>query len=189
VNDERKLRLYACACYRLSFPQLQYVMDRRAVDLAERLADGISSEGELTEVSRKCGATASLLIRQPPLHAARLAVGGLPVRTSSAPGPQEFLPNAVRCDILRCIFGNPFRPVEFDPSWCSETAVALATGIYFDRAFDRLPILADALEEAGCDHPDVLTHCRQPGTHARGCWVVDGVLGKEQSAAVAATIS
>ncbi len=80
--------------------------------------------------------------------------------------------------LLRCIVGNPFAPVAFDPAWRSETAVALATGIYADRAFDRLPILADALEEAGCDHPDVLAHCRGPGPHARGCWVVDGVLDK-----------
>lgn len=79
--------------------------------------------------------------------------------------------------LLRCIVGNPFRPVTFADSWRSETAVALATGIYTERAFDRLPILADALEEAGCDHPDVLAHCRNPGIHARGCWVVDGVLG------------
>lgn len=82
------------------------------------------------------------------------------------------------CELVRCIFGNPFRPVAFVPSWRIETAVALATGIYEDRAFDRLPILADALEEAGCDNADVLTHCRGPGPHARGCWVVDGVLGK-----------
>jgi hypothetical protein len=81
--------------------------------------------------------------------------------------------------LLRCIVGNPFRPVAFDPRWRSETAVALATGIYAERAFDRLPILADALEEAGCDHPDVLAHCRDPHQpHARGCWVVDLVLGK-----------
>ncbi len=80
---------------------------------------------------------------------------------------------------LACVFGDPFRPVGFDPSWRSETAVALAKGIYDDRAFDRLPILADALEEAGCDAADVLNHCRGPGPHARGCWVVDGVLGKE----------
>lgn len=77
------------------------------------------------------------------------------------------------------IFGNPFRPVTFDPLWRSETATALAAGIYEERAFDRLPILADALEEAGCDHPDVLNHLRGSGPHARGCWVVDGVLGKE----------
>ncbi|MCU0705490.1 MAG: hypothetical protein MUF18_16070 [Fimbriiglobus sp.] len=84
----------------------------------------------------------------------------------------------LQCDLLRCIFGNPFRPVSFDPAWITETAVALAAGIYADRALDRLPILADALEDAGCDHPDVLSHCRGPGAHARGCWVVDGVLGR-----------
>jgi hypothetical protein len=80
--------------------------------------------------------------------------------------------------LLRCIVGNPFRPVVFDPAWRTETAVALASAIYAERAFDRLPILADALEEAGCDNTDVLAHCRGPGPHARGCWVVDGVLGK-----------
>jgi len=81
-------------------------------------------------------------------------------------------------EYLRCIVGNPFRPVTFADSWRSETTVSLATGIYAERAFDRLPILADALEEAGCDNVDVLNHCRGPGPHARGCWVVDGVLGK-----------
>jgi hypothetical protein len=80
--------------------------------------------------------------------------------------------------LLRCVVGNPFQPMTFEPSWRSETAVALASAIYAEHAFDRLPILADALEEAGCDHADVLTHCRGPGPHARGCWVVDGVLGK-----------
>jgi hypothetical protein len=54
----------------------------------------------------------------------------------------------------------------------------MAEGIYGERAFDRLPILADALEEAGCDNPDVLTHCRQPGSHVRGCWAVDLILGR-----------
>ena len=80
--------------------------------------------------------------------------------------------------LLKELFGNPFRPVAFGPAWRSETVSALAAGIYADRAFDRMPILADALEEAGCDHPDVLAHCRGPGPHARGCWVVDLVLGK-----------
>jgi len=82
------------------------------------------------------------------------------------------------CEQFRCVAGNPFRPVAFSPSWRSETAVALASATYAERAFDRLPILADALEEAGCDHADVLSHCRGPGPHVRGCWVVDGVLGK-----------
>jgi hypothetical protein len=55
----------------------------------------------------------------------------------------------------------------------------LAQAIYDDRAFDRLPILADALEEAGCDTADILAHCRGPGPHVRGCWVVDLILGKQ----------
>ncbi|MGL6096772.1 MAG: hypothetical protein ACRC7O_13370 [Fimbriiglobus sp.] len=90
-------------------------------------------------------------------------------------------PQTERCQqaiLIRCIVGNPFRPVTFAPEWRSPTAVALADTIYAERAFDRLPVPADALEEAGCDSPDVLSHCRSPGPHARGCWVVDGVLGK-----------
>jgi hypothetical protein len=83
------------------------------------------------------------------------------------------------CNLIRDIFGNPFRPVAFEPRWRSESAVALARTAYDTRNFTLLPILADALEEAGCDHPDVLAHCRQPdAVHVRGCWVVDGVLGK-----------
>ena len=82
------------------------------------------------------------------------------------------------CEQFRCVVGNPFRPVGFDPAWRSETVVALTNGIYTDRAFDRLPILADALQEAGCDNADILNHCRGDGPHVRGCWVVDLVLGK-----------
>jgi hypothetical protein len=63
-------------------------------------------------------------------------------------------------------------------TWRTSNVTALAQAIYCDRAFDRLPILADALEDAGCDNADILNHCRQPGEHVRGCWVVDLVLGK-----------
>ena len=74
----------------------------------------------------------------------------------------------------RDIFGNPFRPVALDPSWLTSTVAALAEGIYADRAFDQTPILADALQDAGCDSADILTHCRDPhATHVRGCWVID----------------
>ena len=83
---------------------------------------------------------------------------------------------AVNC--LRCVLGNPFRPVAVVPSWLTSTVVALAQGIYEDRAFDRMPILADALQDAGCDNDDILNHCRQSGEHVRGCWVVDLLLGK-----------
>jgi hypothetical protein len=67
--------------------------------------------------------------------------------------------------------------ITFDPSWRTSDVVALARGIRAEDAFDRLPILADALQDAGCDNEDILNHCRGPGPHARGCWVVDGVLG------------
>ena len=79
---------------------------------------------------------------------------------------------------LRCVFGNPFRPTAFDPTWRTPTVVAIAAGAYADRAFDRLPILADALEDAGCDAAELLAHLRGPGPHARGCWALDAVLGK-----------
>ena len=85
----------------------------------------------------------------------------------------------VECTLIRDIFGNPFRPILADPDWLTPTAVAIATAIYADRAFDRMPILADALEGAGCVNADVLLHCRGDGAHVQGCWVVDLLLGKE----------
>jgi hypothetical protein len=81
-------------------------------------------------------------------------------------------------DLLRDIFGNPFRPVAFDPAWRTSTAVALARQMYESRDFALMPILADALQDAGCENEDVLAHCRGTGPHVRGCWVVDLVLGK-----------
>ncbi|MBP3956180.1 hypothetical protein J8F10_12890 [Gemmata sp. G18] len=77
------------------------------------------------------------------------------------------------------IFGNPFRPVTFSPSWRTPTAVALAAQMYESRDFSAMPILADALQDAGCDATDVLNHCRGPGVHVRGCWVADLVLDKQ----------
>ena len=81
--------------------------------------------------------------------------------------------------LAHCLFGNPFQPVKFAKKWRSESAVSLARTAYDTHNFSLLPILADALEEAGCDHADILAHCREPnGVHARGCWVVDLVLNK-----------
>ncbi|MBN9522046.1 hypothetical protein J0H58_26610 [bacterium] len=79
---------------------------------------------------------------------------------------------------MREVAGNPYKPIAFDPSWCTEAVVALARGMYESRNFAPMPVLADALDDAGCDHPDVLAHCRGAGPHVRGCWVVDLVLGK-----------
>jgi hypothetical protein len=86
---------------------------------------------------------------------------------------------AIQPALLRDIFGNPFRPVALDPAWVTSDVLALARGIYEERAFDRMPILADALQDAGCTNEDVLNHCRDANaTHVRGCWVVDLLLGK-----------
>ena len=69
-----------------------------------------------------------------------------------------------------------WRAAPLDPLclvWNGGTVGRIAAGIYEERAFDRLPILADALEDAGCTDPALLTHCRGPGPHVRGCWAVD----------------
>ena len=81
--------------------------------------------------------------------------------------------------LLRDIFGNPFRPVTFSPAWRTDTALTLARQMYESRDFSAMPILADALQDAGCDSAEILDHCRGPGPHVRGCWVVDLVLGKQ----------
>jgi hypothetical protein len=81
--------------------------------------------------------------------------------------------------LARDIFGNPFRPLAFNPAWQTLSAINLAQTMYDARDFAAMPVLADALEDAGCAVPNVLAHCRDPkGGHVRGCWVVDLVLGK-----------
>jgi hypothetical protein len=86
--------------------------------------------------------------------------------------------------VLHCIFGNPLRPLRSLPpatfAWNGDMVRRIAQSVYIDRAFDRLPILADALEEAGCNDAAILDHCRDPGPHARGCWVVDLILSKDR---------
>lgn len=84
----------------------------------------------------------------------------------------------IRVALARDIFGNPFRPVTFDPAWRTPESISIAGRMYDSRDFSAMPILADALEETGCTNSDVLLHCRQPSVHVRGCWVDDLVLGK-----------
>jgi len=82
-------------------------------------------------------------------------------------------------ELIRDIFSNPFRPVTFDPAWQTSTVVALAQQMYESRDFSPMPILADALQDAGCANDDILGHCRGEGVHVRGCWVVDLVSAKQ----------
>jgi hypothetical protein len=81
--------------------------------------------------------------------------------------------------LVREVFGNPFRPPTFSQEWRTDTALALARQMYESRDFGAMPILADALQDAGCASEGLLAHCRGPGPHVRGCWVVDLVLGKQ----------
>ncbi len=95
--------------------------------------------------------------------------------------------NAIRtmqreaADLLRDVFGNPFRPVAIPPAWLhwnNGTVPRLAQAIYDERRYQNLPILADALQDAGCTDETILAHCHSPTSHVRGCWVIDALLGK-----------
>jgi hypothetical protein len=192
--SDRKLRLFACGCCRRVWDALTLTPVRRAVEAAEHYADGSVRDGELNQAHKRAiSAYVRTLHRtvarmeSDAAYATRMYRMALAVNTAHpAPfevgqldrlGKDKFL-KAFSPDLVRCVVGNPFRPASPDPRWLTPTVVHLARAIYDERAFDRLPILADALEEAGCDNTDILRHCRGPGPHVRGCWPVDLVLEK-----------
>jgi hypothetical protein len=86
---------------------------------------------------------------------------------------------SLECDLVREIFCNPLRPVSITPAWRTPQALAIARTAYEERRWEDLPLLADALEEAGCTDVAILSHLRGPGPHVRGCWPVDLILGLE----------
>jgi hypothetical protein len=151
------------------------------IEAYEKRHDGSLSDDEWFEIFSAAGAPnlPELLTADPVTAARRSSAWSYGMRIGITPPglPRAYITN-IRVT-LHDIFGNPFRPVTLDPSWLTSDVVALARGIYDERAFDRMPILADALQDAGCDSEDVLNHCRdEKGTHVRGCWVVDLLLGK-----------
>jgi hypothetical protein len=109
------------------------------------------------------------------LHAAIAVPESKFARTRDAAHTTE---RAAQADLVREIFGNPFRPDGFSANWRTDTVLVLARLIYEERDFGAMPILADALQDAGCEDQELLAHCREPATHVRGCWVLDLVLGK-----------
>jgi hypothetical protein len=114
-----------------------------------------------------------------PLGAAQDAWGAVSHAGGDERGNQDGIrEDQVQVAILQDIFGNPFRPVTFLPEWRTSTVLALAQQMYDSRDFGAMPILADALQDAGCDSENVLNHCRSGAVHVRGCWVVDLALGK-----------
>jgi hypothetical protein len=186
--SDRKFRLFACASAR-QFWHLFDSSSKRAVEVSEKFADGMANLLELSsahdtaarqrereawlsfQASIPAGNMAAHYCATGPgfFKAARLA-GGRSEPWSSL--------KLIQCNLLRDIFGNPFRPVTLDPRWLSSNVIDLARTIYDERVFERMPILADALMDAGCDNEDILGHCRGSRPHVRGCWVVDLVLGK-----------
>ncbi|HJZ58209.1 MAG TPA: hypothetical protein VKE74_24920 [Gemmataceae bacterium] len=107
------------------------------------------------------------------------AIGVTAPQDGWTPVVAEDRANAAMADLLRDIAGNPFRKAGFRPEWRTSTVVQLAQPMYESKDFGPMPILADALQDAGCENDDILAHCRQTDTpHVRGCWVVDRVLGK-----------
>ena len=109
-------------------------------------------------------------------HHSALAASGEPVWKGSAAQALELRAQA---ELVREVFGNPFRPISLDLHWLTSNVVDLARTIYGEQACARLPILADALMDAGCENADILEHCKRTGPHVRGCWVVDLLLGQK----------
>lgn len=175
----RKQRLFAAACCRPHYGPSYESLFR----VIEDFADGEITDSDLERhqfaFSKVDDALRNAGAREKDFHPLRVA-NVTALMTVIGPGAERdsLAIRARQAALVRCLAGNPFRPVTLDSSWRTSTVVALAQGIYDDRAFDRLPILADALQDAGCDSDDILNHCRDTSPHARGCWVVDLVLGK-----------
>jgi hypothetical protein len=204
---DRKLRLFACACVRAVWEQVEDPCCRLAVDSAERFADGEATWKELraaydvawdatrrfrgarTPAEIAARDTASINFFAAARDASQQVVHTIPLPEDSSnegfsrSGERIGIMQHYQSTILRDLIGNPFRPPPFlDPAWPYRnggTVRRLAQAIYTSRSFADLPILADALEEAGCQEPLVLAHCRGSGPHFRGCWVLDALLARE----------
>jgi hypothetical protein len=190
-TSERKLRLSCCACMRQVLDRLDGVAEAlMAVEVAEELADGLRTAEELEQVARAITVT-SQVYENDVLRAVASCVDPcvtvldvsrvffVAERLLAEIGEGEAEALARSGWLMWEVSGDPYCPVTFDPNWRTSTAVALAAQMYDSRDFSAMPILADALQDAGCDNADILDHCRGTGPHVRGCWVVDLVLGKE----------
>lgn len=206
-ENKRKLRLFACACCRQVLNPFAPRVER-ALSAAEAFADGeinaatleqvraavarafagagdaatTTGSGYLMHLSEACGSACwpgngAEGVADAALATAR-AAADMPWPATGARPPEFFAELALQADLVRDIFGNPFQSVGIELEWLTETVLALARQMYESRDFGAMSILADALQDAGCDDEDILGHCRLPREHARGCWVVDLLLGK-----------
>ena len=198
-DSDRKLRLLAVACCRRIWPNLTPLY-QRAVDIAEQFADKQVAEQELISLHEAVSletfdydifetVQAAIMSVTSPVMDRRIAghvADGVEAFVSAGVWnswtynpDRKAAEKLAQAHLLREIVTNPFCSIDLDPACLTSTVQQLAAGIYEERAFDRMPILGDALEEAGCDNTEILDHCRQPGVHVRGCWCLDLILGKE----------
>ncbi len=197
-TSDRKLRLFACGCCRQVWKDLPLTPVRRAVEVAERFAEGAATAADLDRAHRRAVAAFTRALHRniskvmsDPAYAAKVYRLALAANTAHAApfqvgqlshlGEDGFF-RAFAPRLLRCVAGDVFRPAAVDPNslaWNDGTAVKLARTIYEDGRWDLMPILGDALDDAMCDNAEMLEHCRGPGPHVRGCWVVDSILGNE----------
>jgi hypothetical protein len=179
----RKLRLFGCACAHLLWDRLGRKASRRAVELAERYADGRATRRDLTaaaavgsRASWRWGKAADVA------RASAYADDFQAADHAALRALQAGVGKASLVGLIRCIFGNPFLPPPAVPDAVlahnGGAARRLAGAIYEGRRFGDLPVLADLLEEAGCTDAALLGHLRGPGPHALGCAALDAVLGK-----------
>src|SRR5262245_44816613 len=192
----RKHRLFAVACCR-QFSHLLSAQSLQALDTAEQLADSLASESQRREARGKAltaprhtEGRKSYFARQKmavvhslSAHAGEAALFACRYAIAEGTGITRWTPDEQpRPDLvaayLRDITGSPYLTVTLDSSWRTANTLDLSRTIYDERAFDRLPILADALMDAGCDNPELLGHLRSPGPHVRGCWALDLILGR-----------
>lgn len=196
--SDRKIRLFLCAHARTAWPDMTF-RGRRAVEVAERYCDDPTAYSDMLGAGRAFNpgwsdeAAPWEEQRQrefnPEEAAARSHGEGLARRCTYARAKQGLelllLYNDTRPEVvplLHEVFGNPFDPVALEPAWLTHEGgliPRLARAIYEERAWDRMPILADALEDAGCSDPRILEHCRSDAAHAKGCWVIDLLTGGE----------
>lgn len=189
----RKRRLFGCACCRFIWDLLVDERSRCALEVAETFADGVVGEEERRTAQQAAQLAALCFTKTHTPDYRRRAAADAAARVSRKKGASQSAWAAASASgsvvgkresgVLRDLFGNSFHPLPILDlrwlAWNDGTSHRIAEGIYGERAFDRLPILADALEKAGCTNTDILNHCRQPGEHVRGCWVIDLILGKE----------
>src|SRR5262245_25201821 len=175
LND-RKLRLFRVACCRGVWFWLEEEENERALEAHERVADDLPVEirgihGKTPVWTAWPGSCVG------PDWTGWSFAWSAALESVKGAGLKK---GAADCDLIRDILGNPFRELPtIETQWFAWNGGALwnmAQAIYNERAFDRMPILADALEDAGCDDADILRHCRGPGEHVRGCWLIDLLL-------------